>query len=130
MRLALRPETTAISPRMVFGWRTSTTALTASTSVSPTTAAALPFGGCALRTSAMTSTSLALTSMARPATTGTATPTVFAPLLYCPLHSRSLTTARSVSTLHLPSARTAQLLARKTRPLHGSIPSSMPTATP
>lgn len=130
MRLALRPETTAISPRMVFGWRTSTTALTASTSVSPTTAAALPFGGCALRTSAMAPTSLALTSMARPATTGTATPAVFAPLLYCPLHSRSLTTARSVSTLHLPSARTAQLLARKTRPLHGSIPSSMPTATP
>lgn len=38
--------------------------------------------------------------------------------------------ARSVSTLHLPSARTAQLLARRTRPLHGSIPSPMPTATP
>ena len=130
MRLALRPETTAISPRMVFGWRTSTTALTASTSVSPTTAAALPFGGCALRTSAMAPTSLALTSMARPATTGTATPTVFAPLLYCPLHSRSLTTARSVSTLHLPSARTAQLWGGRTRPLRGSTPSGMPTATP
>ena len=30
----------------------------------------------------------------------------------------------------VPSARTAQLLARRTRPLHGSIPSPMPTATP
>ncbi len=47
-----------------------------------------------------------------------------------PLHSWSLTMARSVSTLHLPSARTAQLWGGRTRPLRGSTPSGMPTATP
>ena len=53
---------------------------------------------------------------------------VFAPLSFFPLHSWSLTTARSVSTLHLPSARTAQLWGRRTRPLRGSTPSGTPTA--
>ena len=62
--------------------------------------------------------------------TGTTTPMVFAPLSFFPLHSWSLTMARSVSTLHLPSARTAQLWGRRTRPLRGSTPSGMPTATP
>lgn len=38
--------------------------------------------------------------------------------------------ARSVSTLHLPSARTAQLWGGRTRPLRGSTPSGMPTETP
>lgn len=41
-----------------------------------------------------------------------------------------VTMARSVSTLHLPSARTAQLWGGRTRPLRGSTPSGMPTATP
>ena len=63
-------------------------------------------------------------------TTGTTTPMVFAPLSFFPLHSWSLTMARSVSTLHLPSARTAQLWGGRTRPLRGSTPSGMPTATP
>lgn len=57
-------------------------------------------------------------------------PVVFAPLSFFPLHSWSLTMARSVSTLHLPSARTAQLWGGRTRPLRGSTPSGMPTATP
>lgn len=38
--------------------------------------------------------------------------------------------ARSVSTLHLPSARTTQLWGGRTRPLRGSTPSGIPTATP
>ena len=128
--LAGRPATTAISPRMVFGWRTLATALAATASVSPTTAAALPFGGCALRAPAVATSSGTSTPMAPAATAGTATPMVFAPLSFFPLHSWSLTTARSVSTLHLPSARTAQLWGGRTRPLRGSTPSGMPTATP
>ncbi|MEI3249013.1 MAG: DUF6273 domain-containing protein [Faecalibacterium sp.] len=76
-----------------------------------------------------TAASGASTPVAPATTTGTATPVVFAPLSFFPLHSWSLTTARSVSTLHLPSARTAQLLARRTRPLRGNTPSPMPTAT-
>ena len=61
---------------------------------------------------------------------GTSAPMVFAPLSFFPLHSWSLTMARSVSTLHLPSARTAQLWGGRTRPLRGSTPSGIPTATP
>ena len=52
------------------------------------------------------------------------------PAFILPLHSWSLTMARSVSTLHLPSARTAQLWGGRTRPLRGSTPSWIPTATP
>ena len=70
------------------------------------------------------------TPMAPTTATGTATPMVFAPLSFFPLHSWSLTMARSVSTLHLPSARTAQLWGGRTRPLRGSTPSGTPTATP
>ena len=70
------------------------------------------------------------TPMAPTTSTGTTSPVVFAPLSFFPLHSWSLTTARSVSTLHLPSARTAQLWGGRTRPLRGSTPSGMPTATP
>lgn len=87
-------------------------------------------GGCALRTPAMATTSGASTPLAPTTTTGTTTPMVFAPLSFFPLHSWSLTMARSVSTLHLPSARTAQLWGGRTRPLRGSTPSGMPTATP
>ncbi len=68
--------------------------------------------------------------MAPATATGTTAPMLFAPLSFFPLHSWSLTMARSVSTLHLPSARTAQLWGRRTRPLRGSTPSGMPTATP
>ena len=95
-----------------------------------TMAAPLPFGGCALRTPTITTTSGSSTPMAPTSTTGTTTPMVFAPLSFFPLHSWSLTMARSVSTLHLPSARTAQLWGGRTRPLRGSTPSGMPTATP
>ena len=95
-----------------------------------TMAAPLPFGGCALRTPTITTTSGTSTPMAPTATTGATTPMMFAPLSFFPLHSWSLTMARSVSTLHLPSARTAQLWGRRTRPLRGSTPSGMPTATP
>ena len=130
MKLAGRPATASISPRMVQSLTTLKAALSATPSVSPSPAALLPLGGCALRTSAMTTTSGTSNLMA-PSTTGTTTtPLVFAPLSFFPLHSRSLTMVRSSPTLHLPSARTAQLLARRTRPLHGSIPSPMPTATP
>lgn len=88
------------------------------------------YGGCALRAPTAATTSGA-SSLMVPTTTGAATtPTVFAPLSFFPLHSWSLTMARSVSTLHLPSARTAQLWGGRTRPLRGSTPSGMPTATP
>lgn len=86
--------------------------------------------GCALRTPTIAAASGASAPMAPTTTTGATTPMVFAPLSFFPLHSWSLTMARSVSTLHLPSARTAQLWGRRTRPLRGSTPSGMPTATP
>ena len=87
-------------------------------------------GGCALRAPSITTTSGASAPVAPAAATGATTPMVFAPLSFFPLHSWSLTMARSVSTLHLPSARTAQLWGGRTRPLRGSTPSGMPTATP
>lgn len=76
-----RPATIAISPRMVSGWRTLEAALAATASVSPTTAAALPCGGCALRTPTITAASGPSTPRA-PTTpaAGTTTPVVFAPL--------------------------------------------------
>ena len=81
MKLAGRPATIAISPRMVSGWRTLEAALAATASVSPTTAAALPCGGCALRTPTITAASGPSTPRA-PTTpaAGTTTPVVFAPL--------------------------------------------------
>ena len=95
-----------------------------------TMAAPLPFGGCALRASTVAAAAGASAPMAPSTAAGTATPMVFAPLSFFPLHSWSLTMARSVSTLHLPSARTAQLWGGRTRPLRGSTPSGIPTATP
>lgn len=76
-----RPATISISPRMVSGWRTLEAALAATASVSPTTAAALTGGGCALRTPTITAASGPSTPRA-PTTpaAGTTTPMVFAPL--------------------------------------------------
>lgn len=76
-----RPATISISPRMVSGWRTLEAALAATASVSPTTAAALPCGGCALRTPTITAASGPSTPRA-PTTpaAGTTSPVMFAPL--------------------------------------------------
>lgn len=61
---------------------------------------------------------------------GTTTPMVFAPLSYFPLHSWSLTTARSARTLHRPSTPVPRIWGSRTHPSTSRIPSPMPTATP